>query len=32
LAHADKTAGQVVATFIGGNCVPVMRGVLDVIE
>jgi len=31
-AHADKTAGQVVATFIGGNCVPVMRGVLDVIE
>jgi trans-2,3-dihydro-3-hydroxyanthranilate isomerase len=32
LAHADKTAGRVVATFIGGNCVPVMRGVLDVIE
>ena len=32
LAHADKTAGQVAATFIGGNCVPVMRGVLDVIE
>jgi trans-2,3-dihydro-3-hydroxyanthranilate isomerase len=32
LAHADKAAGQVVATFIGGNCVPVMRGVLDVIE
>jgi trans-2,3-dihydro-3-hydroxyanthranilate isomerase len=32
LAHADKTADQVVATFIGGNCVPVMRGVLDVIE
>jgi trans-2,3-dihydro-3-hydroxyanthranilate isomerase len=31
LAHADKTAGQVVATFIGGTCVPVMRGVLDVI-
>jgi len=32
LAHADKAAGQVVATFIGGTCVPVMRGVLDVIE
>jgi trans-2,3-dihydro-3-hydroxyanthranilate isomerase len=32
LAHADKAAGQVVATFIGGNCVPVMRGMLDVIE
>jgi trans-2,3-dihydro-3-hydroxyanthranilate isomerase len=32
LAHADKAAGQVVATFIGGTCVPVMRGVLDAIE
>jgi trans-2,3-dihydro-3-hydroxyanthranilate isomerase len=32
LAHAEKTAGQIVATFIGGTCVPVMRGVLDVIE
>jgi trans-2,3-dihydro-3-hydroxyanthranilate isomerase len=31
LAHADKAAGQVVATFIGGTCIPVMRGVLDVI-
>ena len=31
LAHADKAAGQVVATFIGGKCVPEMRGVLDVI-
>ena len=31
LAHADKATGQVVAPFIGGPCVPVMRGVLDVI-
>ena len=28
-ARADKTAGVVTATFIGGSCVPVMRGVLD---
>jgi trans-2,3-dihydro-3-hydroxyanthranilate isomerase len=28
-ARAEKTAGTVTATFIGGTCVPVMRGVLD---
>jgi trans-2,3-dihydro-3-hydroxyanthranilate isomerase len=28
-ARADKTAGVVTATYIGGSCVPVMRGVLD---
>jgi trans-2,3-dihydro-3-hydroxyanthranilate isomerase len=28
-ARADKTAGAVTATYIGGTCVPVMRGVLD---
>jgi trans-2,3-dihydro-3-hydroxyanthranilate isomerase len=32
LALAEETGGQVVATFIGGDCVPVMRGVLDVIQ
>jgi trans-2,3-dihydro-3-hydroxyanthranilate isomerase len=28
-ARAEKTAGTVTATYIGGTCVPVMRGVLD---
>ncbi len=28
-ARAEKAAGTVTATFIGGTCVPVMRGVLD---
>ena len=28
-AVAEKTAGTVTATFIGGTCVPVMRGFLD---
>jgi trans-2,3-dihydro-3-hydroxyanthranilate isomerase len=28
-ARADKTAGLVTATYIGGACVTVMRGVLD---
>jgi predicted PhzF superfamily epimerase YddE/YHI9 len=28
-ARAEKTAGVVTATYIGGTCVPVMRGVLD---
>jgi hypothetical protein len=28
-ARAEKTAGTVTATYIGGACVPVMRGVLD---
>jgi trans-2,3-dihydro-3-hydroxyanthranilate isomerase len=27
-ARAEKTAGTVTATYIGGTCVPVMRGVL----
>jgi trans-2,3-dihydro-3-hydroxyanthranilate isomerase len=29
-ARAEKAAGTVIATFIGGACVPVMRGVLDI--
>jgi trans-2,3-dihydro-3-hydroxyanthranilate isomerase len=29
LARAEKTAGVVTATYIGGACVPVMRGTLD---
>ena len=29
LARAEKTAGVVTATFIGGTCVPVMRGTLE---
>jgi trans-2,3-dihydro-3-hydroxyanthranilate isomerase len=29
-AHAEKSAGTVTATFIGGTCVPMMRGTLDV--
>jgi trans-2,3-dihydro-3-hydroxyanthranilate isomerase len=28
-ARAEKTAGTVTATYIGGTCVPVMRGVLE---
>jgi trans-2,3-dihydro-3-hydroxyanthranilate isomerase len=28
-ARAEKTAGVVTATYIGGTCVPVMRGALD---
>jgi trans-2,3-dihydro-3-hydroxyanthranilate isomerase len=28
-ARAEKTAGVVTATYIGGTCVPVMRGTLD---
>lgn len=28
-ARAEKAAGTVTATYIGGSCVPVMRGVLD---
>ena len=28
-ARAEKTAGMVTATYIGGTCVPVMRGMLD---
>lgn len=28
-AMAEKRAGAVIATFIGGSCVPVMRGTLD---
>jgi trans-2,3-dihydro-3-hydroxyanthranilate isomerase len=28
-AYAEKKAGKVTATYIGGSCVPVMRGVLD---
>jgi trans-2,3-dihydro-3-hydroxyanthranilate isomerase len=30
-ASAEKRAGNVVAAHIGGNCVPVMRGVIEVI-
>jgi len=29
LARADKTAGHVTATYIGGACVPVLRGAID---
>jgi len=29
IASADKSAGRVTATQIGGTCVPVMRGVLE---
>jgi trans-2,3-dihydro-3-hydroxyanthranilate isomerase len=29
-ARAEKSAGTVTATFIGGTCVPMMRGTLDV--
>jgi trans-2,3-dihydro-3-hydroxyanthranilate isomerase len=28
-ASADKSAGTVTATYIGGACVPMMQGVLD---
>ena len=28
LASAEKRAGSVVATYIGGTCVPVMRGII----
>jgi trans-2,3-dihydro-3-hydroxyanthranilate isomerase len=30
-ARAEKSAGTVTATFIGGTCVPMMRGILDVV-
>ena len=30
-ARAEKTAGTVTATHIGGTCVPVMRGTLDLV-
>jgi trans-2,3-dihydro-3-hydroxyanthranilate isomerase len=30
-ARAEKTAGTVTATYVGGTCVPVMRGTLDLI-
>jgi trans-2,3-dihydro-3-hydroxyanthranilate isomerase len=30
LASAEKRAGKVVAAYIGGKCVPVMRGVIEV--
>jgi trans-2,3-dihydro-3-hydroxyanthranilate isomerase len=29
-ARAEKSAGTVTATFIGGTCVPMMRGTLDI--
>jgi len=29
MANADKSAGRVIATQIGGTCVPMMRGVLE---
>ena len=29
-ASADKTGGKVVATYIGGRCVPMMTGTIDV--
>jgi trans-2,3-dihydro-3-hydroxyanthranilate isomerase len=29
MASADKSAGRVIATQIGGTCVPMMRGVLE---
>jgi trans-2,3-dihydro-3-hydroxyanthranilate isomerase len=28
-ASAEKRVGKVMATFIGGTCVPVMRGTID---
>jgi predicted PhzF superfamily epimerase YddE/YHI9 len=28
-ASADKNAGTVTATYIGGTCMPMMQGVLD---
>jgi len=31
-ASADKKAGQVTATHVGGRCVPVMTGVIDLAE
>jgi trans-2,3-dihydro-3-hydroxyanthranilate isomerase len=31
MASAQKTAGTVTATYIGGNCMPMMEGVLDLI-
>jgi trans-2,3-dihydro-3-hydroxyanthranilate isomerase len=31
-ARAEKTAGTVTATFIGGTCVPMMRGTLEIGE
>jgi trans-2,3-dihydro-3-hydroxyanthranilate isomerase len=30
VASAEKRAGEVVATHIGGNCVPVMSGVIEI--
>jgi trans-2,3-dihydro-3-hydroxyanthranilate isomerase len=29
VAHAEKQDGAVTATFIGGRCVPVMSGTID---
>ncbi len=26
---ADKVAGKVAATYVGGNCVPVMHGIVE---
>jgi trans-2,3-dihydro-3-hydroxyanthranilate isomerase len=31
-ALAEKKAGHRMTTFIGGTCVPVMRGVLDLVR
>ena len=28
-ASAEKKAGQVTATYIGGRCVPMMKGTID---
>ena len=28
-ARADKTAGKVTATYVGGKCVPVMHGIVE---
>ena len=30
-ASADKKAGQVAATHVGGRCIPVMSGVIEVV-
>ena len=30
-ARAEKTAGTVTATYIGGTCVPMMRGTLEIV-
>ena len=31
-ASADKKAGQVTATHVGGRCMPVMSGVIELVE